>query len=86
MDAGKVRESVRVVFQDARLVPGSLEENVRFGNEIAKSDEVEAAMRLADLEPTVASMSSGRITRLGEGGLGLSAGQRQRVAIARAFV
>ncbi|MYX36386.1 MULTISPECIES: thiol reductant ABC exporter subunit CydD [unclassified Streptomyces] len=68
------------VPQRPHLFAGTIADNVRLTRPDASPAEVRAALRDAgapDLDPA---------TALGEGGAGLSAGQRQRVALARAFL
>ncbi|WP_431958921.1 thiol reductant ABC exporter subunit CydD [Actinacidiphila sp. bgisy160] len=68
------------VPQRPHLFAGTVADNVRLARPDASPAEVRAALRDAgapDLDPA---------TALGEGGGGLSAGQRQRVALARAFL
>ncbi|MFF3251273.1 thiol reductant ABC exporter subunit CydD [Actinacidiphila glaucinigra] len=68
------------VPQRPHLFAGTIADNVRLTRPDASPAEVRAALRDAgapDLDPA---------TPLGEGGAGLSAGQRQRVALARAFL
>jgi ABC-type multidrug transport system fused ATPase/permease subunit len=61
-------------------------ENVRLGSPDATDTQVEAALEAAGLTDVVHRLPHGIGTRLGEGGAGLSAGERQRLALARAFV
>ncbi|MFI8182019.1 thiol reductant ABC exporter subunit CydD [Actinacidiphila glaucinigra] len=68
------------VPQRPHLFAGTIADNVRLTRPDASPAEVRAALRDAgapDLDPA---------TALGEGGAGLSAGQRQRIALARAFL
>ncbi|MDR2378321.1 MAG: thiol reductant ABC exporter subunit CydD [Bifidobacteriaceae bacterium] len=48
--------------------------------------DVEAAARAAAFDTVVAELPDGWQTRIGQGGVGLSVGQRQRLALARAFL
>jgi len=81
-----LRRHVAVVEQETFLWNASIEENVRYGRPEASSHEVERAARLAGIHDFILSLPQGYLTRVGERGLQLSAGQRQRVAIARALL
>ncbi|MFF5447430.1 thiol reductant ABC exporter subunit CydD [Streptomyces sp. NPDC012888] len=80
------RSRIAWVPQRPHLFAGTVEENVRLARPGATDEEVEAALRSAGAWEFVAALPLGRRTALGEGGLGLSAGQRQRLALARAFL
>jgi ATP-binding cassette subfamily B protein len=81
-----LRRHVAVVEQETFLWNASIEENVRYGRPEASSHDVEHAARLAGIHDFVLSLPQGYLTRVGERGLALSAGQRQRIAIARALL
>ncbi|GAA4657710.1 thiol reductant ABC exporter subunit CydD [Streptomyces chumphonensis] len=66
--------------QHPYLFAGTVADNVRLARPQAGDDAVRAALRDAGAAELDAS------AELGEGGSGLSAGQRQRVALARAFL
>jgi ATP-binding cassette subfamily C protein CydCD len=72
--------------QRPHLFARTVAENVRLGRPDASDGEVEAALESAGLTRVVHGLPHGIGTRLGEGGAGLSAGERQRLALARAFV
>jgi ABC-type multidrug transport system fused ATPase/permease subunit len=81
-----LRRHVAVVEQETFLWNASIEENIRYGRPDASSHEVERAARVAGIHDFILSLPQGYLTRVGERGLQLSAGQRQRVAIARALL
>jgi ABC-type transport system involved in Fe-S cluster assembly fused permease/ATPase subunit len=81
-----LRSQIAIVPQDTVLFNASLLENVRYGRVQASDEEVEEAIRLANLGEFVAQLPQGLDTRVGERGLKLSGGEKQRVAIARAFL
>lgn len=76
---------VGFVPQDAALISGTLEENIRFFREI-DDQRVRRAVHAAHLEEDISAMPEGLSTRIGSGAGQLSGGQRQRLAIARALV
>ncbi len=86
LDAEAWRERVAWVPQRPHLFAGTVAENIRLGRPGASGAEVRAAARAARAEGFVAELPDGYDTVLGEGGAGLSAGQRQRIALARAFL
>lgn len=81
-----LRRQVRVVTQDPFLFSRTIAENIRFGRPEASDAEVEQAARLANAHGFIASLPHGYQTRILEGGVNLSVGQRQLIAIARAIL
>lgn len=86
LDPADLRRCFALVSQSPALFFGSVEENIRYGNPGATSEQVEAAARIAHAHEFILQMADGYQTHLGDGGLGLSGGQRQRLAIARALL
>jgi ATP-binding cassette subfamily C protein CydD len=74
------------VPQRPLLVPGSLAENLRLVAPAATDADLDRAARATGLDDVVAALPRGWATPLGQGGHGLSAGQRQRLAVARALL
>ncbi|MGW7100213.1 thiol reductant ABC exporter subunit CydD [Streptomyces sp. NPDC054838] len=80
------RERIAWVPQRPYLFAGTIAENVRLARPAASDEAVTEALRDAGAWEFVAELPRGLNTPLGEGGTGLSAGQRQRLALARAFL
>jgi ATP-binding cassette, subfamily C, bacterial CydCD len=80
IDPDAWRSRIAWVAQDPVLFPGTVESNIRLGWPAAPAEAVEAARRAAALD----EIPLGK--RVGEGGRGLSSGQRRRVALARALL
>ncbi|GGU23402.1 thiol reductant ABC exporter subunit CydD [Streptomyces violascens] len=80
------RERIAWVPQRPHLFAGTIAENVRLARPDADDADVLDALRDAGAHDFVAALPNGMATVLGEGGAGLSAGQRQRLALARAFL
>ncbi|MDX3533398.1 thiol reductant ABC exporter subunit CydD [Streptomyces sp. MB09-01] len=80
------RERIAWVPQRPHLFAGTIAENVRLARADASESEVTAALKDAGAWEFVTALPRGAQTLLGEGGVGLSAGQRQRLALARAFL
>ncbi|MFT4234566.1 MAG: ABC transporter ATP-binding protein, partial [Microbacterium sp.] len=74
------------VFQHPFLFEGTIEDNIRAGHLAATDGQIAHAMRLAQLDDTLAQLPDGAASRVGEAGSALSGGERQRVSIARALV
>ncbi|MGI5422797.1 thiol reductant ABC exporter subunit CydD [Actinomadura luteofluorescens] len=85
LDGEAWRARVGWVPQRPHLFAASVADNVRLGDPGAGVERVEEAVRAAAAD-FVGELPEGLATVLGEGGAGLSAGQRQRLAIARAFL
>ena len=74
------------VPQHPALVPGTLAENVRLTAPDAADEDVARAAAITGLDAVVAELPGGWSARIGQGGLGLSAGQGQRLALTRVLL
>ena len=81
-----LRGSIALVSQTTTLFPGSVRENVRYGDPEADEVAVIEAARIAEALSFIEELPDGWDTDIGEGGHRLSGGQRQRIAIARAVL
>lgn len=72
--------------QRPHLLAGTITDNIRLGCPDAGDGEIRTAARRAFAAPFIEALPAGYATRLGEGGVGLSDGQRQRIALARVFL
>jgi ATP-binding cassette, subfamily B, multidrug efflux pump len=74
------------VPQQAFLFAGTVESNLRYGNEDATEAELWNALEIAQAREFVSEMPGGLEAQIEQGGSNVSGGQRQRLAIARAIV
>lgn len=81
-----LREGVGVVLQKNVLFSGSIEDNLRWGDENATIEEIRAAAESAQADGFVMSFAEGYDTILDQGGTNVSGGQKQRLCIARALL
>ena len=81
-----LRSQIGIVLQETTLFAASVRENIAFGRNGAKEEEIIQAARAAQAHEFILEMSSGYATRVGERGVTLSGGQKQRIAIARAML
>ena len=85
-DLDTLRQSVAVVLQKNVLFSGTIEENLRWGNEHATAEQMQEVCRIAQADEFINSFADGYQTYLEEGGINLSCGQKQRLCIARALL
>lgn len=78
-----LRQSYGMVLQDTWLTGGTVRENIAFGKPDATDEEIIAAARSAHAHSFIKRLEHGYDTVLGEGGEGLSQGQKQLICIAR---
>ena len=76
---------VAYITQSPFLFSGTIAENIALGMEATKED-IEDAARKANILDFIQLMPNGLDTVIGEGGRGLSGGEKQRIALARAFL
>ena len=77
---------IGLVPQRPYLFSGTVATNLRFGNPNATDAELWEALDIAQAADFVRAMSDGIDSRINQGGMNVSGGQRQRLAIARALV
>lgn len=82
----KMMETVSFVFQNSRLIKGTILDNVKLGKPDATEEEVMTALRQAQCMDIVEKMPDGVHTVIGTNGVYLSGGEGQRIAIARALL
>ncbi len=77
-----VRENVATVLQHPALFNDTIRANLTLGRDLP-DEKLWEALRIAQLDGTIAAQSDGLDTIVGRQGMRLSGGQRQRLAIAR---
>ena len=81
-----VRKLVGVAGPDFPLLRGSLARNLLYRKPRASEKERNRVNKLCNIDEVLMALPEGEQTRIAEGGVGLSAGQRQRIALARALL
>lgn len=85
-DLDTLRSGVSMVLQKNVLFSGTIEENLRWGNENATPEQMEQACRYACIHDFIASLKDGYQSKVEQGGTNFSGGQKQRLCIARALL
>ena len=86
IDKSELMDTVSFVFQNSRLIKGSILDNVRMSKPNATDGEVLAALRAAQCMDIIEKFPDGVHTVIGSQGVYLSGGETQRLAIARAML
>lgn len=84
-DLATLRDAVGIVLQKNVLFTGTVRENLQWGNPQASDDELLAACRAACVDEFLDRIG-GLDGELGQGGAGVSGGQKQRLCIARTLL
>ena len=79
-------QHVSFVFQNTRLFKTSLLENIRYGNDRARPEAIENAVKSAQCREIIDKLPDGLDTKIGAEGTYLSGGEQQRIALARAIL
>ena len=82
----QLRREVLMLTQEVFLFSASILENIRMGNPQATDEQVKAAAKAVGADAFIERLRDGYESRLGRGGITLSAGQRQLVSFARVFL
>jgi subfamily B ATP-binding cassette protein MsbA len=81
-----LRALMGIVSQETILFNGSLYENIAFGLNNVKLEDVVSAAKVANAHEFIEKLELGYETNIGDRGIKLSGGQRQRISIARAVL
>ena len=81
-----LRDSIGMVLQKNVLFSGTIKENLRWGKRDATDEEIEQACRSAQAHEFIMAFPDGYDTKLEQGGVNVSGGQKQRLCIARALL
>ena len=82
----QLREGIGMVLQKNLLFSGSIKENLRWGDEEATLEEMQAAASVAQAHGFIESFTDGYDHEIERGGTNVSGGQKQRLCIARALL
>lgn len=86
IDVEKYRKQIGLVSQDTQLFAGTIRENLLFASPDSTDQECLEALKSASASTIIERGGQGLETKIGEGGLKLSGGEKQRLAIARALL
>ncbi len=81
-----LRSSISLVSQNTTLFPGTVKENIAYGNPDSNEEQIRYAAGIAEASFFISELPEDMDTNIGEDGHKLSGGQRQRLAIARAVL
>jgi ATP-binding cassette subfamily B protein len=85
LDPEWLRTAVGLVMQEIYLIPGTIKENILLDSVMGEQN-LAAILQLAQLHELIDRLPQGIHTKIGEGNLDLSAGERQLLAMARVMV
>jgi len=81
-----LRKKIGYVLQKSELFSGTIEENIKWGDENATLQEVCECAKIAQADDFIQGFNEGYDTIIGEKGASLSGGQKQRISIARSIM
>lgn len=81
-----IQSRIGIVLQTPHLFSGTIEDNIRYGNLNASTEEITEAARLAGAHNFIETLDHGYLEEVGEGGNLLSVGQKQLISLARAVL
>ena len=85
-DLKALRDQVSMVLQNNVLFSGTINDNLRWGNEEASDEEIQRVATIAQADPFIQEFPDKYETQISQGGNNVSGGQKQRLTIARALL
>ena len=86
LDLNSLRKAIGYVPQDSFLFSATIKDNIRYGEPLIETPEVEHSAKQAQIHPEIINFPKQYETLVGERGITLSGGQRQRTSLARALL
>lgn len=81
-----LRDAVSVVLQKNTLFSGTVLSNLKWGDDNASMEEIDKACHIACVDEFIDRLPDGYMTKIEQGGVNVSGGQKQRLCIARAIL
>ena len=81
-----LRDAVSVVLQKNTLFSGTVLSNLKWGDDNASMEEINKACHIACVDEFLDRLHDGYMTKIEQGGVNVSGGQKQRLCIARAIL
>jgi len=81
-----LRKAIAYVPQESFLFSTTIKNNIRYGEPLEETTEIEQVAKQAQIHPEIANFPQKYETMVGERGITLSGGQRQRTSLARALM
>lgn len=85
-DLEALRDQVSMVLQNNVLFSGTINDNLRWGNEEASDEKIQRVATIAQADPFIQEFPDKYETQISQGGNNVSGGQKQRLTIARALL
>lgn len=82
----ELRDKIGYIPQKGSLFSGTIESNLKYGDENASDQDIEKAAQIAQASDFINEKSEGFKSEISQGGTNVSGGQKQRLSIARALV
>ena len=86
MKRADVRKQFGMVLQDTWLFSGTVEENLRYGNQSASLEDIRRATKASNVDHIIEALPKGYKSEISEDSDNISAGEKQLITIARAMV
>jgi ATP-binding cassette, subfamily B, multidrug efflux pump len=86
LDLNSLRSAIAYVPQDSFLFSATIKNNIRYGEPLSETPEIEYVAKQAQIHPEILNFPQQYETLVGERGITLSGGQRQRTSLARALL
>lgn len=86
MSQESLRSKIGFVPQKTVLFSGTINDNIKFGNDSATVEDIKHAAEVAQAMEFITNIDGGFDHQIAQGGTNVSGGQKQRLAIARALV
>ncbi|WP_024613127.1 ABC transporter ATP-binding protein/permease [Clostridium sp. Ade.TY] len=79
-------DKIMLVSTNSYIFNGTILDNLKIGKEDLSNNDIQYALKIANLKSFIDTLKDGLNTKVGEGGSLLSGGQKQRLALARAVI
>jgi len=86
LNTGTIRDNASIALQKAMIFRGTIEDNIKMGNENATEEQVAEVAEISQLKELVSGNKDGLKHELTQAGGNISGGQKQRINIARTIV